>query len=150
MSVQTVPLSVNAAGSTLGPLYDPTKPTLVDAPAARLPSLVTRTVRPLCSHVAFHPLLTLCHVVGQVKERASSCCAAAHPTGSLRCLRLTRTPPDRRTEGQVSRLATVSATASTGTANDQHRCAAAHVGADGNTHGVRPSVRNSVPAITTP
>ena len=27
---------------------------------------MTRTVRPVWVHSAFHPLLTLCHVVGQV------------------------------------------------------------------------------------
>ena len=42
------------------------------APIASGPAPVTFTVRPVCSHVAFQPLLTLCHPVGQVKVSVQS------------------------------------------------------------------------------
>lgn len=67
----TVPLRVNAVGSTFGPLYAPTKPTLVLPPPAasrRLSGvLVTLTSVPTCDQLALQPLLTCCQPVGHVQ-----------------------------------------------------------------------------------
>jgi hypothetical protein len=68
----------NTPGSTFGPLYPPTKPTAVVAPAASVAfgSPVTRTSRPVWVQVALQPLCTVCQPVGQVNVSVQPLSAA--------------------------------------------------------------------------
>jgi hypothetical protein len=92
---------VNVPGSTFGPLYAPTNPRFAVAPAAITPSLVTRTFVPVCSQVALQPLLTLCHVVGQVK-------ASVQPlTGPAALFVMSTDPTNPLPQSLVSRSFTV-------------------------------------------
>ena len=71
LPVQTVPLTVKLVGTGLVPLQEPRKPRDSVVPvgtAAFQLALVAVTVAPACDQDAFHPCVTRCAVVGNVKE----------------------------------------------------------------------------------